>query len=292
MVPSQYVWFFAGATQALGMLGAAFGEGPVALLMGQIGWRNALIWMGVIFFVLSLLVGLLVREKPTQASHAPSSFLDLKQGLWFVLRNRQTWWNALFAALMFAPTGTFAELWGVTYVEHVHGLTHALAAQAISMIFLGWGLGGPLCGWLSDRMKQRKPIMHITALLSALFLMLALYWPGMPTALLFICLFCFGLANSGLVIAYALSGEINPQVVAGISIAFANMASVILAPLFQDLGGWILVSRWQGVIKHGVPYYDVTSYEWSTFMLPLSLLLAFFVAHCIKETHCQRIEER
>ena len=292
--PAHRFGLLAGATQALGMLGAAFGEGPVAMLVSWSDWRFTLLLMSCVFFVLAILIGLFVRDRGEHDSveltrHA---YVDLWRGLRHVLKNKQTWYNALFAALIYAPTGAFAELWGVTYLQHVQNMSHTVSANAMSMVFIGWGIGGPLCGGLSDRIKKRKPFMFGSALLSLLFLAGALYGHFGSDVPVFVCLFMYGLANSGLVIAYALSGEINPQWVVGISIAFANMASVVLAPLFQDLAGWLLVKQWAGTMLNGVPSYTVSAYQWSTVALPLSLILAFFVAFKVEETHCQRIEVR
>tara|TARA_A100001015_G_C15023754_1_gene729358 strand:+ start:1095 stop:2399 length:1305 start_codon:yes stop_codon:yes gene_type:complete len=291
--PASRFGLLAGATQAVGMLGAAFGEGPVAWISAHLGWRHTFLYMALFFLFLSGMIMCLVRDRKPQTHQntlQKGAYAALWKGLQQVLKNKQTWYNALFAALIFAPTGTFAELWGVTYLEHVQHLSHPAAANAISMVFLGWGIGGPLCGFWSDRLQQRKPMMYYSAIASLFFLTCVLYWTGLSAPVLFLLLFCYGVANSGLVIAYAISGEINPQYVAGISMAFANMASVILAPLFQDLAGYILVDQWDGAMVKGIPYYSATAYEWSTVVLPVSLVLAFFVAMRVKETHCQRIE--
>ncbi len=291
--PASRFGLLAGATQALGMIGAAFGEGPVAWLMAHLSWVASIQVMAMMFFSLSLLIALIFRNasREENAEAVPTCYRGLLAGLLVVLKNRQTWANAFFAALIFAPTGVFAELWGVTYLQHVDQLTHMQAAEAMSMVFLGWGIGGPLCGAWSDALKRRKPFMYGSALLSMLFLMLVLYVRFDHLSVLSVLLFLYGVANSGLVMAYALSGEINPQPVAGVSIAFANMASIVLAPVLQTLAGWLLDTHWDGVMAHGVRMYSVHAYHVSTYVLPVTLLLAFVVAFWVKETHCQRIEE-
>lgn len=292
--PPERFGLLAGSTQAIGMLGAAVGEGPVALTVSVIGWRATMHWMGLILIILALLIGLFVKGHPKQKLAQPdyqlTSLQSMWQGLILVLKNPQTWWVSLFAALIYAPTGSFAELWGVTYLETVDHLSHHVAAEAIGMIFLGWGLGGPLSGWISDRLGLRKPNLYCSAIASLCFLSIVLYVPGLPTLAIFACLFLYGVSNTGLVTAYALSGEINQQSVSGISMAFTNMSSVLLGTLIQPFVGGLLNLNWQGVMLEGVKVYSVSAYQYAMCVMPITLILAFFVSFKVKETYCHRVE--
>jgi len=285
---SEHLGLLAGLTQALGMLGAAVGEGPVALLDAQLGWRDTMRVMGVVLFILAILIGLIVRNrdrKQTTGAHSRIK-INLLRALGIVIRNPQTWWNALFVGLLFAPTATFAELWGVTYLQRVHGISHQLAADAVSMVFVGWAVGGPLVGWLSDRIKRRQPVMMLSPLVCMLCILAVLYW-HMPETLLFIVLFLYGMANTGVAISYAVAGEINPLPVAGTSIAFANMASVIVGACFQPITGWLLDIQWQGQLVDGIHVYSKTAYELALLSLPICLVLAFLARFKVRETHCK-----
>lgn len=229
------IWFsptrfglLAGITQALGMLGAAVGEGPVSMLVTHIGWRNTMWTIGGILCVIAILIGLLVRDKPrtlshehiTPPAHNATPELSLVKGLMVVLRNRQTWVNGAVVGFLYAPTAAFAELWGVSYISRVYGIDTDIAATAISMIFIGWGLGGPIGGWISDRIKLRKPVIIGSILASLVCMSLVLYLPEMPISLLFILLFLYGVSNIGVATCYAVACEMNPKSVAGTSMGF------------------------------------------------------------------------
>ncbi|MCK4609099.1 MAG: MFS transporter, partial [Gammaproteobacteria bacterium] len=62
--PASRFGFISGATQALGMLGAAVGEGPVSVLVTHIGWRQSMILIGIILLILALLISIIVRDHP------------------------------------------------------------------------------------------------------------------------------------------------------------------------------------------------------------------------------------
>lgn len=294
---SSRIGLLAGLTQALGMFGAALGAGPLSAMVEALGWRTTMVIIGVILAVIAVLIGLLVSDHPDAvATRQPSEGLSSKQikllhSLWEVLKNPQSWINGLYVGLVYAPTGAFAELWGVTYLTRNNGFNKMIAAEAVSLIFLGWAVGGPLAGMLSDRIKRRKPVMIVSAVLSLFFMAIVLYMPNLPISLVFFLMFMYGVANTGVGVSYALSGEINPRHVAGTSIAFANMASIIIAALFQPLIGWFLDLQWDGKMVDSAPFYTAEAFRSSVLVLPACLALGIIVAFFVKETYCKIVEK-
>ncbi len=283
----------AGLTQALGMLGAALGAGPLSVLVEGLGWRKTMWLIGGILMLVALLIGLIVRDnhigphgerETTSQSLIPISFWD---AFTRVLKNPQSWLNGFYVGLIYAPTGAFAEFWGTTYVQNNNGFDKVTAAVAISCIFLGWVVGGPLAGMLSDRIKRRKPVMYGSALLSLITMTAALYWPNLSVSTLFILMFLYGLANTGVGVSYALAGEINERKVAGTSLAFANMASIIIAAAFQPLIGWFLDLQWDGKLVDGAPFYSIEAYRQAMLALPICLALGLISTFFVKETYCK-----
>lgn len=280
----------AGLTQALGMLGAAFAGGPLAALVNFTGWRKTMLIIGIILLLLGLLIGLFARDKKQpEIKTQKTSNKDLWLGLVKVLKNSQSWWNAFYAGLLYAPSAAFAELWGVSFLVRSYGLSTEMAASAVSCIFIGWAIGGPIIGWLSDRMQRRRALMIISIILSFIFMTTVLYLP-LPKILLFIFLFCYGIANTGVALAYAVASEINPRPFAGTSMAFANMASVLIGAAFQPIIGGVLDLQWDGKIAADVPVYSSGAYKLAMLALPLCLIVGFFIVLFVKETHCKNCE--
>lgn len=290
--PAQKFGLLAGLTQALGMLGAAVGQMPMAYLVENLGWRSALSFIASFMIVLSMMVALLVRD-PGLSTTQPKIKKTLVYTPWLglvrVLQNPQSWWNALFAGLLYAPTAALAELWGVKFFRQTYHLSNEMAAMGIGLIFIGWTIGAPLIGWISDKIQRRKIILIISASLSLLFASLVILVPDLPLVLLFSLLFLYGFANTGVATAYAVASEINSQAVAGTSVAFANMASVIVGAGFQPLIGWMLQKNWDGAMFQGLPLYSNNDFRTGLLILLASLLLAVVVACGIKETYCRRI---
>lgn len=288
--PANRFGLLAGLTQAIGMLGAAVGQAPMSFVVGQFGWQVTMSLIGMILLVLALFIGLIVRDKPPHAStmHEPvSSDKNILTGLKRVLKNPQSWWNALYAALVYAPTAAMAELWGVTFLAQNYHLSLHLAAGVVSLIFIGWGVGGPLMGWVSDRILRRKSIMLFSAASCLIFLSLILYLPSTTSvSVLFVIAFLYGVSNTGVATSYAVASEINPREIAGTSVAFANMASVIVGAFFQPIIGWILDLNWDGQMQNGAPLYSTQAFHIAFVQLPICLALGFVAALFVKETYC------
>src|SRR5262249_25748160 len=149
----------------------------------------------------------------------------------------------------------------------------AQAAWATGMIFLGWGIGGPFVGWFSDRMRRRRPLMTASAVLCCVLLSAVLFLPNLSYVTVCTLLFGFGVANTGVGLAYAVAGEINEPAVAGTSMAFANMFSVVVGACLQPMLG-VLIDYVGGT--HSLVSFDATSqhaFKVAMIVLPIVLIL-------------------
>lgn len=289
--PANRFGLIAGLTQALGMLGASISQAPMAYSVDHIGWRPTMWMITVALFFLAIAIFLFVRDKSYGSdSHATNKVTNGKAvivGLWKIMQNPQTWWNALFVGLLYAPTEIIGEAWGVKFFRQAHGLSNEVAAFATGLVFFGWAFGGPIIGWLSDHLKRRKPILFLSALLSGILIAIVIYVPNIPFPTLCILLFLYGVANTGVGTSYAVAAEINARPLSGTSMALANMASVIIGACFQPLIGWLLDKGWDGVMQNGVPVYSSHDFRMVLIALPIGLFLAALVSMRIRETHCQ-----
>ena len=287
--------FLAGLTQALGMVGAAVGEGPVSVLVENLGWRPTMLIIGAILIILSILIFIFVRDRKyieNKKIHIPnkdnSDHISIITSLVLVLKNKQTWINGLIVGCLYAPTAAFAELWGASYLNKVYGFKPEIAASGVGLIFIGWAISSPIIGFISDKIGQRKPVIICSLLLSALFMLLVLYLPNLSTWGLFILLFCYGLSNVGVATCYAVASEIVDVKCAGTSMSFANMASVIIGAFFQPIIGGLLDYYAKDGGKHivnasGVIQYSAHDYRMSMALLPICFFVGLVGCVFLKE---------
>jgi MFS family permease len=283
---------FAGATQALGMLGAAVGEGPVAVLVSHTGFRFSMVAIGASLLVLGILIAFIVRDKPKDyLSGTLNKVSQVKNSLWQnlceVLRNKQCWVNAVFVGFLYAPTAAFAELWGATYLHVVYVVPETFAASMSGAIFLGFALSSPFAGWLSDKIKRRKPIMLVSAVLSFIFLSIVLYAPHLSGWLAIVLLFCYGMSNVAVATSYTVASELVPENISSTSMSFANMASVIIGALFQPVIGKLLVLGWDHKILNGAPVYSAHDFRLAMLSLPGCILITLVTWFFLKESYAE-----
>jgi MFS family permease len=257
--PAARFALFTGMAQAVGMAGAIFGQAPLAIAVEGMGWRSTLVVLAAIGIVLAVAIWLVVRDKPHAAASSAGIFASLK----VLLRNRETLLNAAFGLSMTGPMLAFGGLWAVPYLMTVYGIERSAAAGIISFIFVGWAVGAPLAGLLSDRMRARKPVMIAGALVSTVSFLALIQVPGLPLTLLSILILIHGVAASAMVLGFAAVREHNPAQMSSTSMGLVNVAVVGSGALFQPLIGFLLDLQWSGEMAAGVRVYTAEAYRYA-----------------------------
>lgn len=290
--PPTMLGLLAGLTQSLGMLGAAAGEAPVSLLVSTLGWRHSMLVIAFLFISLAGLLYQFIQDKPGEHRSEVKAHenISIFQSLKIILSCRQTWLNALYAGFLFGPTAVIGEAIGPAYLQFGRGLGAHEAAFATGLIFIGWGISGPVSGWLSDRMGKRKPIMILSGLCGLIFTSLFVFLPNLSQTSAYLIFFVFGLTNTGVAIAYAVSTEIHDRKVVGTSIAFTNMISIFVGASFQPLVGR-LVDAVAGPRAYHVESLLLSDFQAGLKLLPLCSLIALLLAFTVKETNCKPIRK-
>lgn len=291
--PPAMLGLLAGLTQSLGMLGASAGAAPVSFMVTTAGWRHTMLIIAFLFIALAILLYQYVRDKP-DAIHRDirtQSRLGIFESLRIVLSHRQTWLNALYAGFLYGPTAVIGEAWGPAYLQFGCGMSAHAAAFATGLIFIGWAISGPISGWISDRIGRRKPIMIASALFGILFTTLFVFFPGMNQTVAWLVFFAYGLTNTGVAIAYAVSTEIQDRNVVGTSIAFTNMSSIFVGALMQPIVGY-MVDIASGSRGNNVETLSLTDFQSGLWILPVCSFVALCLAFTVKETFCKPVSSQ
>jgi len=186
--------------------------------------------------------------------------------------NRQTWLCALFCMAMVTPVVSFGGLWGVPYLTQSFGMSRAEAASITSMMFIGWGVGAPLLGTVSDRLGRRRVVMATGAGIAAVLLALVPFAGG-SGIVLGALMALVGFASSVMVVGVALARESNPAQVSGTVLGLTNTFVVSSGGLFQPLIGYLLDLQWDGRLAAGARVYALDAYHHALAVLPLVLAI-------------------
>ena len=290
--PSKHFALLTGFLVTIGMLGAACGQAPMALLVNHIGWRGAMLLMGAIGLLLSLLMWLIVKDKAIGTAKK-QTFADVIVGLRHVVKNKQIWLLSAYGVLMFMSTSVIGSLWGTPFLMQKYGLTNTTAGLVVMVLFFGWAAGTPFWGWFSNRINRRKSIM-ITANIGALISLIGvIYLPAtFGLGAITVSFFTLGLFSGGFIVAFAAVKENDNTKSLGTAVGFMNAINMTGGAILQPLVGWFLDLQWTGNMSRGVRAYSTTAYHKAFVILILGMILASVVLYFIRETYCTEINSR
>jgi MFS family permease len=285
LAPNRFA-IVAGSTMALGMIGGVMGDLLLSLLRQQEGWRLTCYLLAMIGLVLAITIYLITRHRlptPTQQFDSRPSFALLFKGFLQLIKNRFIWVNGLIGCLMYLPISGFAESWQIPFLNEAHGFSRNDAAVAAGMIFLGWAIGGPFMGWLSETIKQRRLLLTLGGSVAAIFLAATLYMPNLNHQTIFSLLFIYGLFSSSQALTFPIARELSSPMFVGMALAITNMV-IMLAGFAVYLIGFLMELLWHGSSAGGLHVYSLQSYQLALLILPIGLVFAVFLTFYLPET--------
>ncbi len=225
-----------------GMAGGSAGQfvvGPV--IAAGVPWSRFWIVMGVAGLVIGAVLFVLL---PEQEKTAPGDdwLKDARAAPWAsVFRNPQSILCGMIAGLLFIPTTIFDMIWGVRYLQEARGFEYASAVMRSATVPLGWIIGCPLLGFVSDRLGRRKPVILAGALVLLACLAWILYGPAdvLPPYVLGIVA---GMASGAAMLPYTVIKEANPPELSGTATGVVNFLNFTFSALLGPVFGGILRS--------------------------------------------------
>lgn len=299
--PSQRFALLTGLMVAIGMSGAIGGEKPLAMFIHLFGWRTSFDILGAVGILLALALFFIGRDAPIETDPPAQSIsilealCDTLKDLRKVISAPQVWLVSIYGGLVFMATPVFCGLWGVPFLEAKYHLELDMAATLSSLIFVGWIIGSPAWGLISDKIALRKPPMFIGALVAFICLSAVIYFPLKSNFLIGTLLFTFGLFSAGFLPAFSIIKEISCQKNCATALSFMNMMNMIGIAIAQPLIGSLLDKFWLQdngqQAESMLRTYSGSHYTLAMSILPLGMFLALLLLPFIKETHCQFSKE-
>jgi MFS family permease len=198
------------------------------------------------------------------------------------------WLIGIIGCLLYLPASVFLDLWGISYLKNVYELTSEQAVNVSSLTFIGWIIGGPVIGAISDRIRQRRMPLVLCGGVAAALLCAVFYLPGINLFGLYIIFFLTGFCCGSHPLCFALGKENNPTRIAGTAVAITNMLIMAGGAIFQPVVGKLLDFHTTGAIGiDGLPLYSASDYTFALSIIPLGVAFGIFLSTFVKETHCE-----
>ncbi|MDR1433463.1 MAG: MFS transporter [Puniceicoccales bacterium] len=285
------VWFYdhrlaflSGLATSFGIFGALLGQRPLSFFVDHIGWKMSFVLMAIVGVIVTMLLSSHIPDTPhwelekrAAISDAPS-IKNFLSGLISVCKNRQTWIIGAVGACLYAPLVIFGDLWGVRYVETSFAASKAKAAEAVAMLYIGWLVGGPLVGLLSDIVKCRRKLLIGGCFLSTILFAAALLLPIKTIFTFGVFLFLAGVCSSPEVICFVASLESNAAEAKGSAVAVVNMIVMLVGGLFQPIVGWLMELNFSHT-AHGVSH---EAFRNALLTMPILTFVGMMLALSIK----------
>ncbi len=285
-----------GLMVSIGMLGAIGGEAPLAMLVDNYGWRQSMLGIGITGLFIAFLIFVIVKDKPAQQADFSTSLDVIKQApmlrsLFVLLKNKQLWLVAIYGSLIFMATPVFCGLWGVPFLMLKMNITKTVAANYVSLVFVGWVVASPLWGIYSNRIGLRKPPLYIGAIGALTTSMMFIYAPIKAPLIIEFLLFFFGVFSAGFLPSFSIAKELCSKHYVATGLGFMNMFNMIGIALSQPFVGYILDRLWGGEIVSNVRIYSIEAYHIGLAILPIGMVLALLTLPFMHETYCKAVEE-
>ena len=143
---------------------------------------------------------------------------------------------------------------------------------------LGWIIGCPLLGFISDRIGRRKPVIIGGAVVLFACIAWILYGPANVLPPFTLALIA-GIASGSAILPYTVIKEVNPPEVAGTATGAVNSLNFTFSALLGPVFGWILLE-----VSGGAPEMTLSHYQTAFTPLLYGVGIAIILTLILRET--------
>jgi MFS family permease len=264
-----------GFTQCFGMLGGSAGQFAVApLIHGIITWQQFWWFSALVIFFIAALVFLMTPAGHDDNPASQGSWMKMFEPYKEVLTNPQSYLCGFCAGLLFLPTTVGDMIWGIPFLHNALNVSYAEAVNRVSMVPLGWVIGCPLLGYLSDRLGRRKPVL-IGGALVMLASAASIYYlpPGMISP--YVLGLALGIGSGAAMLPYTVIKEVNPDNVKGSASGAINFLVFTFSALLTPVYGKLLAHFANGGAMD-LPVFQAAG-AWLLGGIVLAMVLALFM---------------
>ena len=276
--PASMAATLIGATQMFGMAGGSAGQFVVGpMIASGVPWSRFWVVMGVAGLVIGALLYALI-PKAEKAAGGSDWLRSATSAMRTVFLNPQSILCGFIAGLLFIPTTIFDMVWGVRYLQDARGLDYGTAVMRSAAVPLGWMIGCPLLGFVSDRLGRRKPVIAGAALVLLGCLAFILYGPAnvLPP---YVLALVTGIASGAAMLPYTVIKEANPPQYSGTATGVVNFLNFTFSALFGPVFAGLL-RRASG----GTEAMTLGHYQAAFVPLLYGVALALVLTLVLKET--------
>ncbi len=295
-LPRERFAFAAGLITTIGMLGPIIGDNTLTFFVNRYGWQNTIFIASALGVILGILIVFFIQPRSKSPLsrkmrlHIPSLWGAIA-GLGRLILRKEMWFIGFIGCFLFLLVALFGSLWGIPFLETTHHLSNVRAGQINSLIYIGWAVGGPIVGLLSNKINRRRLPLFVGSILAAITVSAVIYLPGLSDVSLAVLLFLSGAFCSVQILVFPIASELSPLSLSATSVALINMFTMFGGAV-QWVAGLLLVHfDINHAVINGVHVYSAADYRIALSILPVSIALCAVIVWFVPETYCKQVKE-
>ena len=266
----NYFASLTGFLLTLGSVGAILGQFPLSLVLQHFGYNLCLLGIMVCGFIISMLIFFIIPYKAQQKLSNQK-----KVNYRTVLLDANVWYVMAYGSLMYSPYLILQSVWGIPFLEEAQNMTSPQAAYILQYLMLGFLLGGPMLGMLSEKFKDKKIFLILCALLTTFLLILTICVSGHNASTIALLLCMLGFISSGFLVSFDVLKQAVPTPALSLTMGIMNTVNTLGGVTLPPLIGYSIA--WH------ISVHSLTPYAKSLAILPLITLCATILGFFIKE---------
>jgi len=285
-MPNKYNALFIGLSQFIGTLGPMFSAGPLNSISKELGasWRSLFFSLGLFGVVLVILIFLFVENRTVTKGdytilNKPEKIITSFVRLFSRI---QPWYIAFLSAGLYFSVEYLSANEGRSFLL-LKGINITSASYMLTISWIGYAIGAPSLGFLSDILERRKIIMALSAILGLISILMVFYLSG--ELFLQVAFFLLGISASGQSIGFAAMAEqFKKNFIAigfGLNNGMISFFSAINAPAI----GFLLDTT----KKNQVPTLDEYLFVFDMSLVIPAIATCIIAIFLIKETYCKSL---
>jgi MFS family permease len=257
--------------------------GPLETILDKeyANWRNMFFILGIIGTILVILVFIFVENKKKQAKQniILSRPAKVSTSLKRLLMNSQPWLIGILSACLYFSLEYLSENEGRNFLAQKN-ISKGSASYMLTIGWLGYGIGAPVFGFISDYFNRRKIFLIIGAFISIISTSLIVY--SDKHEYITIGFFLLGVSTSTQSIGFAVMAEQFREKFIALGFGLNNAIIMSVAAINAPALGLILENqRIEDIIS--LESY-ISTFNILILISAISVIISMFF---IRETYCK-----
>ena len=273
--------------QCLGAIGAMCGQMPLLALSNKIGWQAMLKVLSACLIIIAGLLFLLQskstrRDQKEQSIKAESLSIRIIE----IIKLGKFWQIFFIGAICWLPTGAFAALWGVPFLQKQFSINSLESSQLMMFFWLGLSFS-PVIGIIHDKLKNTT-ILVVSLLTIAIISMLIILYTDVKI-LTITGLFLLGVSCANQSLSMVLvKNYFHDKMFARVA-SIINMSAIIGSGLMQYAIGLIVTHLEPGMAN--TQQYQLKTYQIAISLIPCcaGILVIILMMNYIKKVQIKNL---